>query len=59
MYVGYDDDNCRWVGTVDDVLTADFVPRQEQYGYYSLRWHMFGSAHDADATSSCATAPST
>jgi prepilin-type N-terminal cleavage/methylation domain-containing protein/prepilin-type processing-associated H-X9-DG protein len=47
MYVGYDDDNCRWVGTVDDVAISDFVPRQEQLGYYSLRWHMFGSAHDS------------
>jgi prepilin-type processing-associated H-X9-DG protein len=46
MYVGYDDDNCRWVGNVDDVPVADFVPRQELYGYYMLRWHMFGSAHD-------------
>jgi prepilin-type N-terminal cleavage/methylation domain-containing protein/prepilin-type processing-associated H-X9-DG protein len=47
MYVGYDDDNCRWVGTVDDVAAWDFLPRQEEYGYYSLRWHMFGAAHDS------------
>jgi prepilin-type N-terminal cleavage/methylation domain-containing protein/prepilin-type processing-associated H-X9-DG protein len=47
IHVGYDDDNCRWVGTVADVPVSDFVPRQEQEGYYSLRWHMFGSGHDA------------
>ena len=47
MYVGYDDDICRWVGSVDDVPTTDFVPRPEQYGYYMLRWHMFGSAHES------------
>ena len=45
MYDGYDDDNCRWVGTVADVPTSDFVPMQETIGYYSLQWHMFGSAH--------------
>ena len=45
MYVGYDDDICRWTGTIDDVPVSDFVPRQEELGYYSLRWHMFGSAH--------------
>ena len=47
MYVGYDDDNCRWVGNIDDVPVSDFVPRPELYGYYMLRWHMFGSAHDS------------
>jgi hypothetical protein len=33
------------VGTVDDAASGDFLPRQEEFGYYSLRWHMFGSAH--------------
>jgi prepilin-type N-terminal cleavage/methylation domain-containing protein/prepilin-type processing-associated H-X9-DG protein len=47
MYIGYDDDICRCVGNSEDVLTTDFVPRQELYGYYIMRWHMFGSAHDA------------
>jgi prepilin-type N-terminal cleavage/methylation domain-containing protein len=47
MYVGYDDDNCRWVGSIDDVPVSDFVPRPELYGYYMLRWHMFGSAHES------------
>jgi prepilin-type N-terminal cleavage/methylation domain-containing protein/prepilin-type processing-associated H-X9-DG protein len=45
MYVGYDDDNCRWAGTTDDVPTSDFVPLPEELGYYMIRWHMFGSAH--------------
>jgi len=38
-------DNCRWVGTTDDVPTSYFVPTEEEPGYYSIHWHMFGSAH--------------
>jgi prepilin-type N-terminal cleavage/methylation domain-containing protein/prepilin-type processing-associated H-X9-DG protein len=45
MYIGYDDDICRWTGTVNDVATSYFVPREEIYGYYSLHWYIFGSAH--------------
>jgi prepilin-type processing-associated H-X9-DG protein len=45
MYCGYDDDICRWVGTIYDVPNSFFVPREEQMGVYYLHWHMFGSAH--------------